>query len=1315
MEKRIIEDWLRRRYTNWPQEKISNITEMVANSFEKYYETGNKDEFFSEIFDLARKEKLIGAENAPREIYFYMTSQFFRDRRPESPAGNVKKNSQTKEYGELEIVAYLVDEGGKKLTVAPTGRKKKEVDIICHATIVNFEPDYGKIDTDYPQIVGKVTAFTVQYPTGKYKFFLMAEYNSPHYGLLRSDQRVPYTVAIKKGKKSKIEINMPVPPAAGGGGGGIEGVLRVEPDKIKIEGPGPLKVTGEIKGPSEPIKFEPAKLDATMHADVDVHVHGGGSGELWCPSCLSFSSEKYPLHQMAGSPNLYHCNHCDQEFILKPTGELIPVHPYQEIPEKCPYCKKWVDFTMVNTPQGGKVYRLYCSNRSCERGGYSKQPWFVDLSERDYNQWKEVRKKKMEAEIDQLEDWLDTHVPLTNSRFIQRRKDEIRRAKEHVKNFGTVKLDGDRLIPEKKDLVIAKAVLAAHAYGINLSRDAKADDVLEALGHPKEDVERFSEEERKEFGEKSPLINEEMAKKLSEEEYERQQKERLLFNKIPGVGKEASKYGPKRVGNWLSGFGKYGTKSSFSVVLALIGIITGALLGWPFLVAFAAWAARNMIPDPKPTKLVDDWRESRWGSMGVEQENKYAAGLAVMKSLLKLTVLIFLGIGFFTTDLPFRGFVLLAFCFLSYFSLPGEYDIKEPQKFIEGILRIPLAIFLAFVVFWGIFGSSELAWLTMAFFAVFPVATSDRAGLARAIGQAGSGVASTFESFDKIIFAILMFIGLWSVMGGAGLNLEIGTLVGNVFVWFWIISLVGGLTSPSQVRPYTGIIMLVMVFIFYSSGVGEQIVGQGFFGAWWPTVHNGITSITKPIGEAFASVQGTFGQTFLLLTNPVAFSKQIMEGSYVKNPTGPTGAYGLEIENLVVPAIYPGTYAMATFNIKNAGPVKAKNVSVRISVPADFKNALKIQNMKMEEKEVDEYSIVDKNDIMPVFFILNGKNCKEIENMPGWYDRLKKRNEYIRVNISVEYEYEVSSWMPLTIISPQEWKDRTSKGTFAPAKVGSFITTSPAKLSIGSFDQPLIGGARPFYLGFNLTPGEPGEIDWTWEGTKIVLNYSSELENGITRVCNPKPTNDAPPLTWTKLPKYQAVFCTFTSTPDPQDPNKIAQGPSKTYYITASASFRFKKTETKDTLFAFSDVCGGQGIPAPPEGVELGPDDIKNVVVNVDSATNRVTVTWDTTLTSFSEVLYKRQSDSDSVPFVSKKDTSLTKTHQMVLEGLDAGLVPNAVYMLKVKSGGREKDGGTFKTGECNILNKETCVKYSAYCEWKYDNTPQAVCQPKNQ
>jgi hypothetical protein len=440
-----------------------------------------------------------------------------------------------------------------------------------------------------------------------------------------------------------------------------------------------------------------------------------------------------------------------------------------------------------------------------------------------------------------------------------------------------------------------------------------------------------------------------------------------------------------------------------------------------------------------------------------------------------------------------------------------------------------------------------------------------------------------------------------------------------------------------------------------------------------------------------------------------------MEGSYVKNPTGPTGAYGLEIENLVVPAIYPGTYAMATFNIKNAGPVKAKNVSVRISVPADFKNALKIQNMKMEEKEVDEYSIVDKNDIMPVFFILNGKNCKEIENMPGWYDRLKKRNEYIRVNISVEYEYEVSSWMPLTIISPQEWKDRTSKGTFAPAKVGSFITTSPAKLSIGSFDQPLIGGARPFYLGFNLTPGEPGEIDWTWEGTKIVLNYSSELENGITRVCNPKPTNDAPPLTWTKLPKYQAVFCTFTSTPDPQDPNKIAQGPSKTYYITASASFRFKKTETKDTLFAFSDVCGGQGIPAPPEGVELGPDDIKNVVVNVDSATNRVTVTWDTTLASFSEVLYKRQSDSDSVPFVSKKDTSLTKTHQMVLEGLDAGLVPNAVYILKVKSGGREKDGGTFKTGECNILNKETCVKYSAYCEWKYDNTPQAVCQPKNQ
>ncbi|UCD03121.1 MAG: hypothetical protein JSV63_00605, partial [Candidatus Aenigmatarchaeota archaeon] len=646
---------------------------------------------------------------------------------------------------------------------------------------------------------------------------------------------------------------------------------------------------------------------------------------------------------------------------------------------------------------------------------------------------------------------------------------------------------------------------------------------------------------------------------------------------------EDEKFDVKRRETGFAGIGKKlgrtGTKSTFSLILLVIGLVIGAILGWPFTVAFAAWGARNILPTP----------EYRGGHLWNRKGNRYDTGIAVTKSLLKLVILFFLGWGFFATDLPFRGILLLAFFFMAYFSLPGEYSPSSPYEFMEGIWRPVVAVVLAFYVFGGIFQSPELMWLCLAFFGTFPIARERGGNLAEAIGQAASGAAANYETVDKIIFVILMLLGGAAVMGwiGAGtMDIDWGTTFGNIFLPFWIIAFIGGLTSPANVRPYTGVIILLMVFIFFTAGTGEQIVGQAFFGAWWPTVHNGLMSFVEPISEGFGALGNTFGQTFLLLTNPVGYAQQIVEGTYEQSPTGPTGAFGVEIKDVNIPAIHPGTMSLATLNIENVGPRVAKDVIVRMTledmpflelIPEVYYGRPLIQGLT-ELGYIKDFESMQPGFKVPLIFEIDAADCEQINQQEG-ISRLSKRNEYIRATIELEYTYEVDSWMPLEIISENEWRERVARGTFVEKTVISHISTSPAKLSIGSFDQPIIAGNRPFYIGLNLTSaeGRNSEIIWDEPGTTkketiVTLQLPIDLASQL-RECNPRwddkvEGNEVWEYKWNgDTLGGKAVYCTAYSI---QLPEGV---PSTTYYIRANSTFRFRKTETKDTLFAFTEVC----------------------------------------------------------------------------------------------------------------------------------------------
>ena len=959
----------------------------------------------------------------------------------------------------------------------------------------------------------------------------------------------------------------------------------------------------------EPPQPRPPPADEGRR-DRGRHDHGGGgeTGEL-CPVCGRMDKrEMHTLRRIGqtddGDP-IYSCDHCGNHFrfhdsfMILITTHDIPHFIGEAFRFYCPVCRGWtpghpepdrtirpeedtegsaqtVEIARYQDPTAGMIVRIRCRNHWCRAGlqvgdGAARplQPWFIDLGERDYDHWRDVELRGPRLQTARLmAPGADipmpgggaVHLPdfhglgrAARARLLQRQTAEIERIRRNLEERGITDVDHDRL-------------------GIS-EGDARR------LGFDRNELNRLPREDREAFERDMRTRNEEEAARRA-----RQNRDNLPFDGTTWPRRRL----PRTRGMFRS-ITEHGIQSGFSIILALIGVVVGAVLGWPFLVAFTAWAGRNILPNPRPIRLADtervedprltDWEHNRLGSLwarGEDFDNRVSTGLFMTKTLLKILSIFFFGLGFFSTDLPFRGFLLIVFCFLAYFDLPGEYSSTEPQKFLEGMLRPGIALFFAFGVFWGIFRSMELAWITLAFFMVFPVA--QERNVARAIGYAGSGVTSTAETFDKIIFGALMVICAFSVMLGGGLNLDLGTIFGNIFFPFWIIALLGGLTSPANVRPYTGVIMIILVFVFYTSTTGGQVVGQGFFGVWWPSVHNTVTSVTKPMVDVFANIGTTFGQTIMLITNPVGFSKQIIDGSYVKTGTAPPGAFGIEIESLEVPALYPGTFSMATFNIRNAGPVNAKNVVVTFNLPDSHKDIISVTD------QTKRYAAIEPGMIEPLFFNMDASDCKKI-TASAWWSRQSARNEYVRVSVTVAYDYEVSSWMPLTIISEDEWRNRVSKGTFAPSKIGSFISTSPVKLSIGSFDQPLVAGNnRQFYIGFNMTPSEKGDIDWP----SATFDMSFPAELGDKHTCIPPfiPGSYPPggPFKWGMLNQRQAVICTFPSTPSPG-------ADSETYYVRANARFRFIRTETKDTLFAFSDVCTSSPCEGLAESICSGRSD----------------------------------------------------------------------------------------------------------------------------
>ncbi|MCX6818021.1 MAG: glucosaminidase domain-containing protein [Candidatus Aenigmarchaeota archaeon] len=723
----------------------------------------------------------------------------------------------------------------------------------------------------------------------------------------------------------------------------------------------------------------------------------------------------------------------------------------------------------------------------------------------------------------------------------------------------------------------------------NFKSDKVTDALLKKYGFSKSEMGYFSAEDRARHEESRTKATGEVEEKAEKDAVKKS--EEMSKTKL-GKAYEAS------FGRIASKTGHHIKTVVFSLFLLTVGIAASVMIGNQlFMWGFVFLSLYIIFPNPSENKMVEDHQNYVFGSFLATRENRTNVGISFIKAVCRIGFIVCFVLGLYNYPFPMSNLILLLLVFFFYFSMPIEFEPSKPYDFILSIFRALFGLWIAITIFGlsktgGIFHSPELGYITLAFFVVLPVAT-EKNNIARALGLAGKGSGMSYEMIDKIIFMGLM---LWFAIGygvftATGLFTGTG---GTVFLAVWIIGVIAGLTTPAETRPWMGVVLLVIGFVVFGLGMGDQYVGSAFFGQWWPTVHNTLTEALSPIGDMFGQFQNTFGQGWLLFANPVGYAQQITQGTYAQNELGVTGAYGLEIRKFDVQSIYLDEPFMIEIELENKGVFKARNINVELMTYIPFfrigkdADSLESESSKMKYAYKDKYeklwykymvtingtklNDIERQDALPIFLV--GKmSCADFQTKAwsslGMSEETEKRSMYIPFIVNISYDYESTSNLQIDIISNEEWNRLSAEDKLVRGPKLSIISSSPANLNLGSMDQPIKAGS-PFFVGFNLTTTWPQKTAII--GGKVNLNLPSEFgmtSNDIT--CTGKPscatTKDDNNCTF-NLEKSDSMsaFCSYTRAPS-------ITVPKKTYTVTADAIYKFAKWESMDTLINFKDVC----------------------------------------------------------------------------------------------------------------------------------------------
>ncbi len=714
-------------------------------------------------------------------------------------------------------------------------------------------------------------------------------------------------------------------------------------------------------------------------------------------------------------------------------------------------------------------------------------------------------------------------------------------------------------------------------------------------------------------------------------------------NRVRGLKREKAEkrreaYGPlgaKRAARFLgrglqttggftkSRYGEYILKIVWVLALVVVGaVVAGTTGSWYFFIGFLALAIYFLVPnyeniEPEGGPLSWDdinvfgkafWKSSRRRTHG---------GWAWIKSIAKVTAIIFFALAFRNLGDVFN-IAFIATVFLGYFSMKIEFDPKYPGEFIESMLRFGVlgAYFIPFWIFGSIFQSYVLVAIAFAFFAIPPMPSADIKNLPEVLSRSLSGMTGYYEMFDKTLFAVLMVFALMGALldfPGWGLT---GALQ-KTFIYFWIVAGIGGFFSPVRERPLTGLLMLGGATIIYGIGPGSQEVGTALLGEWWPYVHNGVTDVFEPVVGVFDQLGQTFSNAFLLITNPVGYATSILNGTYAQNPSGKTGAFGVEVNDFFVSPVFKEQPFLVTVTIKNEGSFAAKGVEVELKVSEENAplrtppgaGSAPLPGFGLGEADTPYFSVqkltidklgftktferIDKEtgsnpdaqltqqDTRVLVFQSNGITCPVI-------NEYSLRKKFIPLLAQVNYDYAVESNLEMEFLEEAEWERRIQEKILFTRQKLSTISTAPVKLNIGTLDQPIREGV-PFHVGMTMISQEGKnsrindalvELDFPRE-LRIKVKPSDSNQIQILPDCTsadkiiswepPKTENGRAvngKIVWKfgKTEEIGSIICQF-------DALKDFGEASKTFLVSANASYSFSRWKTEDTRIEFTGEC----------------------------------------------------------------------------------------------------------------------------------------------
>jgi len=714
---------------------------------------------------------------------------------------------------------------------------------------------------------------------------------------------------------------------------------------------------------------------------------------------------------------------------------------------------------------------------------------------------------------------------------------------------------------------------------------------------------------------------------LTEAEFETEKQK--IENEVWGGDSRVSKGWVTRVGGPLAQISRKAspevTKGVFAAAIIGIGAVISSMFGnWWFFAGFLSIGLYVLTPSPESGQFQEG--PMGWGHILPWAQGGTHAGFAWIKSITKVTAIITFAYGFSTMGDIFNTF-FVAICLIGYFMLKREYDPKRPGDFIESLLRFGIlgCYFIPFYVFASIFNSYVLAAISLAFFAIppMPKSSGDQA-LTEVLARGLSGQTAYYEMFDKILFLGLMGFAL---LGSGSLGMDLGIisipslgwqLTGTLkatFIYFWIISLIGGFFSPARERPLTGILFLGGATIIYAVGPGSQDVGSALLGQWWPSVNQAVTSISEPISKMFGTLGKTFGDAFLLLTNPVGYATQLMNGSYANNPVGETGAYGVELSGFDVSPVFIAQPFMITANIKNSGAYDAQDVKITftsgakapekqsalgtpsIAATKTFTQPIKISQVLgttdgCKNKQEDPNKDADKESACVHYFI-DEQNSNKFIRQNIWQTVFSSsgitcsvsaayelRKKYMPINVTLNYKYQSDSKVSVEFISQAEW-DRLAKLDQLNSKlqfVQSQFSSAPVKFPIGTpgLKNPILE-TQDFHVALNIMSDQVGGKLTKIE--TIELYYPTDFELASDG-CSPSLSTGSPPKDGYALwePKSsgdQIFYCHFQALKQGQT-SKLGSSPTKTYILNAHAIYTYSVSKQKDVKVEFGSWCCDQ-------------------------------------------------------------------------------------------------------------------------------------------